>query len=195
MDLKKLSDNIEIAIDAMAKKQICGVDLETASADFLIINDNNIDEAVMMQPTAIAYFTACMSQAKRNLDRIEFEEEIWRKEKFTEINKNHTGSSKLTKDAKEDKLVEMYKSELLDWYNKKQDAQQFFDNAESMYEGWKQKGYSLNQHAKLRNEEYNSGSGSIMTGKNTGAFTDDFQGSVNRARMMIRKKGPVTTSE
>lgn len=181
MNLKELADNIDKSVDSMAKKEFIGVPLESADANFLDITEQNIDDAVIIQPIAISYFTACVSAAKRNLERIKFEYELWRKEKYLSIKTN--SSVKLTINDIEAKIDVDNKEELLEWRFKIEEAQRYFDNSESMYEGWKQKGYALTQHTKLQNEDYaSSGGGSIRS-----PFPESFDASVRRVKQMIKK--------
>lgn len=182
--LRKLSDNVESTMDSMAKIKVAGYDLEEARIEQLEVTDENLNESVSMQPTAISYFTSCLSAAKRNLDFIIFEYELWRKERQSDIKKAAT--AKITAAEMEVRTDVENKAELMNWMMKIQDAQQLFDNAESIYEGWKQKGFALNQHAKLKNQDYISTSGGSIVEK--GAYPDDFALRAKRVRELQAKK-------
>lgn len=162
MNLEQISDNAEKSLEQMAKLSFGGKLLEDVNSEALQVTEETLDDHVAIQPSAIAFFSSQQAAAARILDRMKVDYDFWKKRKFLEVRKSNPDSKekKYTVSELEAMMVIANEAELKDWLDRLGDAQRSADTLKSMYDGWKQKGFSLREFAKLKEDEYHS-SGSI----------------------------------
>lgn len=152
-----LAEEIRSACLELSKKTLIGLPLESCSPRLLDVSEAELDEHVIIQPAAIAFFGVMLKEAKRNLDALTRKYKRWEKKKYAEA-KASLGNSKpkATLNDIESKVVIDNEYEIEEWEEKIDELQERVDALEVWYESWRQKGYTLRQHAELAIDELNS---------------------------------------
>lgn len=152
---EKIFANISTSIDKLGSFKLMEASLEDVDPRFLDIREDNLSDHVSMQPAAIAYFSSIKKYAQRQLE--EMKEDF---EHFIKVKKSET-KAKMLSDGKKATVDDIsnqveidFEEAIKDWNKKIREAQENFDNADSMFEAWKSKGFSLKVFADLAQQEF-----------------------------------------
>jgi len=153
---RKVLDNIDRACRGLSKAKLMDIPLETADRRFLDLLQGDLDEHIAMQPAAIAYFGYLLRCAKRDLQAHQRRHDRWRRQKYLEAKdaEKESGSKKPTIQEIEARVEADNKEEVEEWDAQLWALQEQFDTLECYFDGWRQKGFSIQEHVKVRNEEY-----------------------------------------
>lgn len=148
---------IRKATEEISQQTLMGLPLEECSPRLLNVTEANLDDHVVIQPAAVAYYGMLLKDAKRYLDVMTRQYKRWEKKKYADAKAALGGSKpKATVSDIESKYVVDNERDIEDWENKIYVLQERTDTFEVWYEAWRQKSYVLRQHADLAGEELNS---------------------------------------
>jgi hypothetical protein len=169
---------------------LLGSKLEDCDPRSLDVRIGSLDDHVSMQPAAIAYFGSLVKDAVRRVSMLKLGYERWTKQKYA-IAKSalSTSGSKTTVGDIEAKIVADNEPDIVAKEAEIAEAERIRDELETWYEAWRQKSYSMSQHANLVSAEFGS---SESLGKNNefGEKRPDFQSSKEAVRNIIRRSRP-----
>lgn len=153
MNIQDVCENIASCCDELGKAKLLGIPLEKADPRFLEIEEkSDLSEHVRLQPAAITFFGVLKRNVSRQLARRKVEYDYWRKTKYSEA-KNKLDSKKPTIADIEAKMFSDNQEELKKWEDEIYQLQEQVDALDAYYEGWRQKGFSLQQHAGIVADE------------------------------------------
>jgi len=152
----KVVEGINQACEELRNKTLMGLSLEECSPCLLDVSEADLDEHVVVQPAAIAFYGLLLKMAKRNLDAAVRRYKRWEKKKYAESQAALAGNRpKATKDDIAAKVVIDNEAEIERWETDIEALQEEVDALDAWYEAWRQKSYVLRQHADLAGEELN----------------------------------------
>jgi len=153
MNSEQICQNIVACCDKLGKAKLLGIPLENADPRFLEIEEvSDISEHVRLQPAAITFFGMLKRNVSRRLSRRKMEYDYWKKAKYSEA-KNSLGAKKPTIADVEAKMFADNEKSLKEWEDEIYALQEQVDALDAYYEGWRQKGFSLQQHAGIVADE------------------------------------------
>lgn len=148
------------AIDKLGGFKLMESSLEDMDPRFFEIREDNLSDHVAMQPAAIAYFSSMKKYAQRVLGEAEEDFEHFIKVKKSETKaKMLSESKKATVDDIANQVEIDFEEGIKEHKQKIRRCQEDFDNADSMFEAWKSKGFSLKVFADLAQQEFMTSDG------------------------------------
>jgi hypothetical protein len=188
---EKVADNIEAACSACGEMSLLDTKLEDCNPVALDVRVGLLDDHVSMQPAAIAYFGSLLKDASRTLVNLKHGYDRWQKLKYAAAKSAlSSGGGKATVADIEAKVVADNEPDIVAWEQKIQDAERVRDELEVWYEAWRQKSYSMSQHADLVGDELRTQShmGHTAAYAVAGKEESDFRSSKDRVRAIMGKK-------
>lgn len=196
MNNEQIVAKINESMEIMAKLGIGGIPLEQCSPFHLTVSVSDFNEHVDMQPGAIVYFGNLFKEAKRNYEYEKKFYERWKKIKLSDARRRAVGNKPTIAEVETQYLID--NKEEIEAYEKKIfELKGFLDTLESWYEGWKQKGFSLNLRAGLISDEMGT-HGVLLTGEDkkfpvTNALETQKNGNPKKLKLFMQdyqqKKG------
>jgi hypothetical protein len=154
-NVKNVADNIADAVDTIGKKEVGGIQFETADPRLLDIRDGDFNDHVSMQPAAIAYYGMLKKTAVRNLECMKRAYERWQKKSYATA-KQALAASGTPKPTVNDieAFILLNNEAQIEKFEK--DIEQLQDQADTLdvwYAAWGQKSYSIREHGELLSDE------------------------------------------
>jgi len=188
MDREKVADAISNACEACGGMSLLDSKLEDCNPTVLDVRIGSLDDHVSMQPAAIAYFGSLLKDAERKLVNLKHGYDRWQKKKYADAKSALSASgAKSTVGDIEAKVVADNEADIVKWESDLEEAQRVNDELEVWYEAWRQKSYSMSQHANLVGAEFGSNS-SLGQGGESSETKEDFQSRKDRVRAIMGKK-------
>lgn len=154
MSEKSVTENIADSCESMGEVDLAGIRLETADPRLLDVSQMDLDKHVAMQPSAVAYYGSLLRDAKRRLAAQKRAYERWEKKKYALAKASlAAGTGKSTVADVEARFIVDNEDEIEKW-DKMIDKLQFeYDTLDIWYEAWRQKSFSIGQHADITDNE------------------------------------------
>lgn len=148
-------ENIQEACDRLGSQCLFGIPLESADPRLLDVREADLNDHVAMQPGAMAYYGALKKYAARRLAALKREQERWEKKAFAVAKEALlAGGGKYTVDDVKAKVVMDNEAVICEYERRLDMLQQEADNIDVWWEAWRQKSYSIREHADLISEEH-----------------------------------------
>lgn len=180
---KGIVEKIADSCQELGEVDLSGVTLESADPRLLDVSQMDLDRHVAMQPAAIAYYGSLLKDASRRLASYKRAHERWEKKKYAEAKASlagGTGKGGTVADIEARFIVDNEPE--IEKREKQLDKLQFeYDTLNIWYEAWRQKSFSIGQHAGITEDErWNSSSS--LTEKN-----DERRDGLSRVKRIITK--------
>jgi hypothetical protein len=163
--------------------------LEDCDPRALDVRIGSLDDHVSMQPAAIAYFGSMLKDAERNVVMLKHGYDRWMKQKYAVAKAALTsGGGKGTVADIEAKIVTDNEQDIVAKEAEISEAERVRDELETWYEAWRQKSYSMTQHANLVSAEFGTHD-NLGSERNNGVEKKrlNFEESKDVVRNIIRK--------
>ena len=151
--------DIQKLLEEGSKIKVNNIQFDEIKLSNLILNaysEENLIQNLQKQAAGIAYYGSILKQVRREIKKIEKEKNDFYMEKFQASNVAlaKLGNGKSTK-AETDSMTYLNYKKAFDKFDKQIDElTQYADTIESYYQGWKQKGYILNNLVTLVNSGF-----------------------------------------
>jgi hypothetical protein len=154
-NLDNVSGNITDAVDGIGQQKLVGIQFETADPRLLDVRDGDFNDHVSMQPAAIAYYGMLKKTAARNLEAMKRAYDRWQKKTYANVRQGliNGGTAKPTVNDIEASVLMTHEATLVKYETDIDKLQDQYDTLEAWYEAWRQKSYSLREHADLLSDE------------------------------------------
>lgn len=154
MSEKTVIDKIAESCESMGEVDLAGIKLESADPRLLDVSQMDLDRHVAMQPSAVAYYGSLLRDSKRRMGGQKRAYERWEKKKYALAKASlASGTGKSTVADVEARFIVDNEKEIEKW-EKTLDKLQFeFDTLDIWYEAWRQKSFSIGQHANITDDE------------------------------------------
>lgn len=184
MSEKSVIESIAESCDSMGEVDLAGISLESADPRLLDVTHMDLDRHVAMQPSAMAYYGSLLKDASRRLRSQTRAYERWQKKKYAEAKASlASGTGKSTVADVEARYIVDNEKDIEKW-EKQIDRLQFeFDTMTVWFEAWRQKSFSISQHAEITEDERWNTSPHIKEKENSTR-----RGGLDRVRGIIRKR-------
>lgn len=183
---KSIVELIADSCDSMGEVELAGIKLESADPRLLDVTHMDLDRHVAMQPAAMAYYGSLLKDAARRLAALKRAYERWEKKKYAEakVNANSSGTGRTTVEDVKARFIVDNEPEIEKW-EKQLDRLQFeYDTMNVWFESWRQKSFSIREHANITEDErWNTGA-SLKGGDKP----PDREEGIDRVRRIIRNK-------
>ncbi len=194
MNKEDVAKKVFVACSDCGSMTLLDTRLEDCNPQTLDVRIGSLDDHVSMQPAAIAYFGSLLKDAGRTLVNLKHGYDRWNKQKYAAAKKASLSSSggKATVADIEAKVVADNEPVIIMWEKRIEDAERVRDDLDVWYEAWRQKSYSMTQHANLIGDELRTTSHLGKTPEfqknveETGP--KDFQSSKERVRAIMGHK-------
>lgn len=141
---------INKVLEQGAKIKLGGIDFENVNMEMLIVTDENLEEHLVKQPAAIAYFGSLLKEAEILYDDAKKKNELRWKEMYSECaNELSIEKKKATINDIEALVYGKYKKELEELNTNLIERRREKDNMEVFYDAWKQKGFILSSYVQI----------------------------------------------
>lgn len=184
MSKESVIERIANSCDEMGEVDLAGIKLETADPRLLDVSQMDLDRHVAMQPSAVAYYGALLRESKRKLALQKRSYERWEKKRYAVAKASlAAGTGKSTVADVEARFIVDNEEEIEKW-EKLIDRLQFeCDTLDVWYEAWRQKSFSIGQHANITDDER------FLTPHIKEKFQESGEKSngIDRVRRIIRK--------
>lgn len=143
--------NIDEFINAASDITMSNIRFDELDVHSLIVNDENLLDALSKQSAAIAYFGALYKKAKSFYEDLKKQYE-YEYDNMYQSASNHLAKFKDSKSTQKDisaMVTSKYPEKVKEWNEKLQKARDMSDMFEVYYEGWKQKSFVLNNMTQL----------------------------------------------
>jgi hypothetical protein len=188
MSRDEVANAISEACEKCGEMSLLETKLEDCNPVVLDVRVGMLDDHVSIQPAAIAFFGSLLKDAERTLVRLKHEYERWGKKKYAEAKAALAGSgAKTTVGDIEAKVVEDNEVEIVKYEGEIAEAQRVYDELDVWYEAWRQKSYSMTQHANLLSDEMNSASSMGQRSDGSVETKETFQERKARVRALMGK--------
>jgi hypothetical protein len=169
-----------------------GIKLEEAVPALLDVTQLDLDIHVAIQPAAIAYYGTLKKEALRRLANLRRGYERWQKKKYAEAKASlGAGTGKTTMADIEARFIIDNEADIVKWENQLDRAQAEFDTLDVWFEAWKQKSFSIREHAGIEETERFNSSPSLGFGE-SGNSSDEknitARGRFERIRGIIKQR-------
>ena len=149
MDLSKY--NIDKFIEDTDSMTMNNIRFDELDVNSLIVNEENLLDALSKQAAAVAYFGALYKRTKNMYEdmkkQCEYQYNIYYQSASNYLSKDKTSKNTI-KDI-EAMTYAKYSKEINEWNEKLQKARDMADMFESYYEAWKQKSFVLNNMTQM----------------------------------------------
>lgn len=164
----------------LGQVELGGIKLESASPALLDVSQLGLDVHVAVQPSAIAYYGALKKEAGRRLAALRRSFDRWTKKKYAEAKASlGAGTGKSTVNDIEARFIVDNEAEIEKWEEQLDRAQFEADTLDSWFEAWRQKSFSIREHAGIEEaERYNVSS----------SLSGDGDGSPDNGRVPVGDK-------
>jgi len=184
---KSVIDNVADACESMGEVELAGIALESADPRLLDVTHMDLDRHVAMQPAAMAYYGSLLKDASRRLAAMKRAYDRWEKKKYAEA-KVSAGSSSTGKTTVEDvkaRFIVDNEPEIEKWEKQLDKLQYEYDTMNVWFEAWRQKSFSIGQHAGITEDERWNTSASMKT---DGDKSSDRKGGLARVKSIIKNR-------
>jgi hypothetical protein len=153
--VKKVAENISEAVDTIGKKEVGGIQFETADPRLLDIRDGDFNDHVSMQPAAIAYYGMLKKTASRNLEAMKRAYDRWQKKVYAQAKAAliAAGTAKPTVNDIEAFILLNNEAQIEKFEKDIEHLQDQYDTLDVWYEAWHQKSYSIREQGELLADE------------------------------------------
>jgi len=191
--IQKIAETCE----RLGEIEVGGIKLESADAKLLDVSQLSLDTHVAIQPAAVAYYGSLKKEAGRRLSALHRGYSRWEKRKYAEAKASlGHGTGKNTVADIEARYIVDNEAEIEKWEEQEDKAQLEFDTLDVWFEAWRQKSYSIREHAGIvEAERYNnSGSLSSQVDGDAPAPRQQFdsraatESSIKRVKTLIRQR-------
>ena len=180
---KSIIDTIADSCQDMGDIDLAGISLESADPRLLDVSHMDLDKHVAMQPAAIAYYGSLLKDASRRLAAYKRAHERWEKKKYAEAKASlASGTGKTTVADVEARFIVDNEPEIEKREKQLEKLQYEYDTMNIWFEAWRQKSFSIGQHAGITGEERWNEKASI-TEKN-----NDRSDGLSRVRRIIKNR-------
>ncbi len=152
MNSTTVVENITKACDSLGEVELAGIKLESADPRLLDVSQMDLDRHVSMQPAAVAYYGALLKDAARRLAALKRHFDRWEKRKYAEA-KAALAAIKSTVADVESKYIIDNEAELDKWDKQMDKLQAEYDTLNVWFEAWRQKSFSIREHASITEDE------------------------------------------
>lgn len=140
----------ERTFEADGRFKLNGTTFEEATMDMLVLNSDNLEEHLMMQPAAIAYYGHMYKTAEQNYEDLKQVFELRWKEMYAECARTLSNNAKKTTINDVESLIHStYKTEIEELNGRIRTAKRILDMTSQYYDAWKQKGFMIKSYADL----------------------------------------------
>jgi len=151
---KGIVDVIAESCQNMGDVDLAGITLESADPRLLDVSHMDLDRHVAMQPAAIAYYGALLKDASRRLAAYKRAHDRWEKKKYAEAKASlASGTGKSTVADIEARFIVDNEAEIEKREKQLEKLQYEYDTMNIWFEAWRQKSFSISQHAGITGEE------------------------------------------
>lgn len=179
---KSVIENISDACDGMGEVELSGISLESADPRLLDVTHMDLDRHVAMQPAAMAYYGSLLKDASRRLGAMKRAYERWEKKKYAEAKASlAAGTGKSTVADIEARFITDNEPEIEKWESQLEKLQFEYDTMNVWFEAWRQKSFSIREHANITEDERWNTNASIK-GEQTSSRSD----GLSRVKTIIR---------
>lgn len=128
---------------------VCEVPLHMCDPKQLDVREGDFDEHVALQPAAMSYFVSLKQAAEMQLDRTKGAYDRWRKRTWLTVKRSleQEKAGKVTLDEIEATLHRDYEKQIDEWQDRIAECQRKYASVASWFEGWRQKSFSIREHA------------------------------------------------
>lgn len=180
---KGIVDVIADSCQSMGDVDLAGITLESADHRLLDVSHMDLDRHVAMQPAAIAYYGSLLKDASRRLAAYKRAFDRWEKKKYAEAKASlASGTGKSTVADVEARFIVDNEPEIVKREKQLEKLQYEFDTMNIWFEAWRQKSFSIGQHAGITGEERWNEKASIMDKK------EDRSDGLSRVKSIIRNR-------
>ena len=185
---KPVLENVAAACDSMGEVDLAGSSLESADPRLLDVTHMDLDRHVAMQPSAMAYYGNLLKDAQRRLGGMKRHMDRWKTKKLAEarvsVMNGTTAPSKITAADIEARFIVDNEAEIEKREAQLDKLQMECDTMSVWFEAWRQKSFSIREHANISEDErYNSNS-SLKGGQKS----SERRGGLDRVRGIIKKR-------
>jgi len=181
---KGVIDRIADSCQDMGEVDLAGITLESADPRLLDVSQMDLDRHVAMQPAAMAYYGSLLKDSSRRLAAYKRAHDRWEKKKYAEAKASlasGTGKSATVADI-EARFIIDNESEIEKREKQLDKLQYEYDTLNVWFEAWRQKSFSITQHAGITEDErWNTRSS--LTEKN-----NDKADGLKRVKNIIRSR-------
>jgi len=200
-------ENIIATCENLGSIELNGIRLDTADPRLLDVTEMDLDRHVAMQPAAIAYFGTLRKDAARAVANCKKAYDRWRRPRYVVARAvvDSRSSAKSTVKVEEVKaqLEIDNEAEVVKWEERLDRLQREMDTLDNWYEAWRQKSFTIREHAQIEEDGLYNSNPSMGSGYDKGAGRSRVstpQAPVSRAervREMIgkRRQGAAETGQ
>ena len=180
---------IELVADScqeMGEVELAGISLESADPRLLDVSHMDLDRHVAMQPAAMAYYGFLLKDAQRRLASMKRSYDRWEKKKYAEAKISlaaGTGGKATVADI-EARFIVDNEAEIETWERRLEKLQFEYDTMNVWFEAWRQKSFSIREHANITEDERWSTSASLGSDKKSSDRSD----GISRVKGIIEKR-------
>ena len=150
-------ENIIKTCEELGMVELNGIKLETADPALLDVTEMDLDQHVAMQPAAIVYYGTLRKEALRALDNCRKAYYRWQKKQYIDAkavvdSRSSAKSAVRTEEIKAQILID-HEANIESWENRMDRLQREVDTLDNWYEGWRQKSFTIREHAKIEEDE------------------------------------------
>ena len=187
-DEKDVVNNIAEACDSMGEVDLAGIKLESADPRLLDVSHMDLDKHVAMQPSAMAYYGSLLKDAGRRLASFKRFYDRWEKKKYAEAKAGCLGGTtgKATVADVEARFIVDNEAEIEKFEKQLDKLTRDHDTLSVWFEAWRQKSFSIREHANITEDERWNSSSSIRD-KGDSENNGGRRVGLDRVRSIIRK--------
>jgi hypothetical protein len=151
---KGVIDIIADSCQSLGEVDLAGIALETADPRLLDVSQMDLDRHVSMQPAAMAYYGSLLKDASRRLAAYKRSYDRWEKKKYAEAKASlASGTGKSTVADIEARFIVDNEAEIEKREKQLERLQYEYDTMNVWFEAWRQKSFSISQHAGITEDE------------------------------------------
>lgn len=185
---KSVIENVAAACEGLGEVDLSGITLESADPRLLDVTSMDLDRHVAMQPSAMAYYGSLYREAGRRHAAYKRHVDRWKTKKMAEarvsVMNGTTAPSKVMASDIEARFIVDHEPEL---EQKEAELDRLQMEAETLgvwFEAWRQKSFSISEHAHITEDERWNSSSSLKDGEKS----SDRSGGLERVRGIIRQR-------
>lgn len=180
------------ACDSLGEVDLSGITLESADPRLLDVSQMDLDAHVSMQPSAMAYYGALVKDASRRLAVMKRHFDRWKTKKLAEarvaVMNSASAPSKILAADIEARFIVDNESEIESKEAQLDKLQMEYDVLSVWLEAWRQKSFSIREHANITEDERWNSSSSM---KEENALP---RAKLDKVRSIIRKRQEASAS-
>jgi len=185
---KAVIANVAAACEGLGEEELAGISLESADPRLLDVTLMDLDRHVAMQPSAMAYYGSLLKDAGRRLAAFKRHCDRWEKVKMAEarvsVENGTSAPSKITASDVEARFIVDNQAEIEKRESQLAKLQMENDTLSVWFEAWRQKSFSIREHANITEEErWNTNPSRSVSEK-----SNNRSGSLDRVRGIISKR-------